>query len=136
MTSPADRGDAASPSPARLGAPVPVLRVQEWSVAERFYVDYLGFAVAWVHRFEPGLPVYARVTRDAVVLDLSEHHGDGTPGSATWIPVGDVAALHRELTERGHPRLRPGIDADAPGGPTLDIIDPYGNTLRFCQPGA
>lgn len=66
---------------ARTGAPVPVLRVQDWSVAEAFYRDQLGFAVAWVHRFEADLPAYARVRRDATVLDLSEHHGDGTPGA-------------------------------------------------------
>ncbi|MFC0101204.1 hypothetical protein ACFFKH_27310 [Micromonospora marina] len=30
--------------------------------------------------------------------------------------------------------MRPGIDADAPGGPTLQVTDPYGNVLRFAQP--
>ncbi len=35
----------------------------------------------WEHRFEPGLPLYARVRRDQAVLDLSEHHGDGTFGN-------------------------------------------------------
>lgn len=30
--------------------------------------------------------------------------------------------------------LRPGIDPDAPGGPTMDLIDPFSNVLRFCQP--
>ena len=26
------------------------------------------------------------------------------------------------------------IDPDAPGGPTMTIIDPFGNELRFCEP--
>lgn len=117
-----------------LGAAVPVLRVQDWSAAEPFYRGYLGFGVAWVHRHEAGLPVYVRVTRDAAVLDLSEHHGDGTPGSVAWVPLRDLAAYHRELGGRGHARLRPGIDDEAPGGPTMTIVDPFGNTLRFCQP--
>lgn len=121
-------------SAAGLGAGVPVLRVQDWPLAQEFYGDYLGFSVDWVHRFEPGLPAYARMSRDGTVLDLSEHHGDGTPGSVVWIPVADVKALHRELAARPHPRLRPGIDKRAPGGPTMAIVDPFGNTLRFCRP--
>ncbi|MBK1783347.1 glyoxalase superfamily protein [Prauserella cavernicola] len=116
-----------------LRGAVPVLRVQDERLAREFYVDHLGFRVEWEHRFEPGLPLYTRVSRDETVLDLSEHHGDGTPGSVVWVPVGDVRALHRELTARRHPRLRPGVDHDAPGGPTLEVIDPFGNVLRFCE---
>jgi hypothetical protein len=29
--------------------------------------------------------------------------------------------------------MRPGIDTDAPGGPTMDVFDPFSNTIRFCQ---
>lgn len=119
---------------AGVGAPVPVLRILDETEARRFYVEHLGFAVVFEHRFEPGLPLYLRVRRGACELDLSEHHGDGTFGSVVWIPVADVRALHAELATRPHPRLRPGIDADAPGGPTMDVTDPFGNVLRFCQP--
>lgn len=117
-----------------FGGGVPVLRVQEAALAYPFYLDFLGFVREWEHRFEPGMPVYARIRRGDTVLDLSEHHGDGTPGSVVWIPVADVAGLRRELVTRPTAPVRPGIDADAPGGPTLTVIDPYGNTLRFCQP--
>lgn len=116
-----------------LGAPVPVLRVQDWLVAETFYVDYLGFTTQWLHRFDDEAPAYVRVSRDATLLDLSEHHGDGTPGSVVWIPVADIVAFHRDISGRGHPRVRPGIEDDAPGGPTLSVTDPFGNVLRFCE---
>lgn len=116
------------------GGAVPVLRIQDVAPARQFYLDYLGFEVLWEHRFEASLPLYLRITRDKTLLDLSEHHGDGTPGTAVWVPVRDVAALHAELAGRPHPRLRPAIDTEAPGGPTLEIIDPFGNVLRFCQP--
>ncbi|WP_460945374.1 glyoxalase superfamily protein [Okibacterium endophyticum] len=119
-----------------IGGAIPVLRIHDEAVAREFYVDYLGFAVEWEHRFEPGMPLYARLRRDGAVLDLSEHHGDGTPGTVVWMPASDLAGLHRELSGRGHPRLRPGIDDDAPGGPTMTITDPFSNTLRFCQPSA
>lgn len=99
-----------------------------------FYLDYLGFTLDWEHRFEPGMPLYVQVSRSAAVLHLSEHHGDGSPHGVVWLPVRDVSALHRELLSRQYARLRPGIDAQAPGGPTLQVIDPYGNVLRFAQP--
>jgi catechol 2,3-dioxygenase-like lactoylglutathione lyase family enzyme len=120
--------DPVGPQPA-----VPVLRVLDADPAREFYVDYLGFTVEWEHRFEPDLPLYVRVRRGRTVLDLSEHHGDGTGGAVVFVPVEDVGALHAELQARPHPRLRPGIVDDAPGGPTLEVTDPFGNSVRFCQ---
>lgn len=116
-----------------LGTPVPVVRIFDQRAAYDFYLDYLGFAVEWEHRFEPELPLYARIRRDKTVLDLSEHHGDGTPGTVLWIPVKDVWALHAELDATTYPKLRPGVDPAAPGGPTLTVLDPFGNSIRFSQ---
>ncbi|SCG69433.1 glyoxalase superfamily protein [Micromonospora inositola] len=115
---------------------VPVLRVMSVEVALPFYVDYLGFKPDWEHRFEPGLPLYVQVSRSQAVLHLSEHHGDGSPHGVVWFPVTDVFGLHKELLTRPNAPVRPGIDEDAPGGPTLEVIDPYGNVLRFAQPSA
>jgi catechol 2,3-dioxygenase-like lactoylglutathione lyase family enzyme len=125
---------AGSPAAPDISPGVPVLRVMSVAQALPFYLDYLGFTLDWEHRFEPGLPLYVQVSRSSAVLHLSEHHGDGSPNSTVWIPVSDVAALHKELLARPHAPLRPGIDPDAPGGPTLQVIDPYGNNLRFTQP--
>ncbi len=117
-----------------VGAAVPILRMVDVPTAHEFYLDYLGFTVEWEHRFEPHLPLYTRIRRDQLVIDLSEHHGDGTPGAALWVPVTDVHALHRELSAKHYPRQCPDVDEQAPGGPTLEVIDPSANTIRFCQP--
>jgi hypothetical protein len=119
---------------AEIGAPIPILRIQEQRSAYEFYVDYLGFAVEWEHRFEPGLPLYARLSRSELTVDLSEHYGDATPGSTLWVPVRDVTGLHAELSAKRNPHSRPGIERDAPGGPTLTVIDPFSNRIRFCEP--
>ncbi|WP_413467043.1 hypothetical protein [Mycolicibacterium sp. 120270] len=29
--------------------------------------------------------------------------------------------------------MNPGIDADSPRGPTMEVIDPFSNTICFCQ---
>lgn len=117
---------------ARLGAPVPLLRMFDASASYDFYVDYLGFTIEWEHRFEPDLPLYTRMRRDDATIDLTEHHGDGTPGTVVWIPVEDVEALHRELSAKRHPRSRPGIERDDEGA-VMTVWDPSGNSLRFAQ---
>ena len=135
----ADRNEAAAAgvgasASAEMRPGVPILRVLDMAVALPFYLDYLGFTLDWEHRFEPRLPVYAQVSRSETVLHLSEHHGDDSPNGVVWIPVRDVAALQRELLAKDDTQLRPGIQAGAPGGPTMQVIDPYGNVLRFAQP--
>lgn len=125
---------AGNPVAPDISPGVPVLRVMSVAQALPFYRDFLGFALDWEHRFESGLPLYVQVSRSAAVLHLSEHHGDGALNSVVWIPVRDVSALHKELLARPNAPARPGIDSDAPGGPTLQVIDPYGNILRFAQP--
>jgi hypothetical protein len=49
------------------------------------------------------------------------------------IPVRDSTSLHEELLARPDARIRPEIDPDAPGGPTMRAIDPSSNILRFAQ---
>ena len=129
-------GRSGKAAPPEIGAGVPVLRVMSVETALPFYVDYLGFTLDWEHRFEPGLPLYVQVSRSQAVLHLSEHHGDGSPNGVVWLPVADVFALHAELQSHTDAPIRPGTDMDAPGGPTLRVIDPYGNILRFAQPPA
>lgn len=60
----------------RLSSTTPILRIFDEDKAREFYVQFLGFQVDWEHRFEPGLPLYLQVSRDACVLHLSEHHGE------------------------------------------------------------
>ncbi|MGD0192625.1 MAG: glyoxalase superfamily protein, partial [Rhizomicrobium sp.] len=62
-------------------AVVPVFRMFDIAKAREFYVDYLGFSWDWEHRFDADAPLYAQVSRAGLRLHLSEHHGDGTPGS-------------------------------------------------------
>lgn len=63
----------------RLSSTTPILRIFDEDKAREFYVQFLGFQVDWEHRFEPGLPLYLQVSRDACVLHLSEHHGELLP---------------------------------------------------------
>src|SRR6266540_1348392 len=79
----------------------PQLRMTNWKRTRAFFVDGLGFTVDWEHRFEPGLPVFAQLTRDGLSLFLTEHTGDCQPGGAAYLVVDDVDALFREIGGRG-----------------------------------
>ena len=112
---------------------VPILRSFDESEARDFYLRYLGFSVVFEHRFAADLPLYMSVRRAGCELHLSEHHGDATPGSAVRIGVDDIDALHAELTERGHPRLRPGVQDQPWGTREITLTDPFGNRIIFWQ---
>ncbi len=112
---------------------IPILRVFDIDKARDFYVDYLGFVIDWKHRFTEASPLYMQVSRGNLVLHLSEHHGDGTPGSAIYIEASGVRQLHAELHKKQYTYLKPGISLDEIGT-CLTLIDPFGNTLRVNEP--
>ncbi len=112
---------------------VPILRIFDVEKARAFYLDYLGFTLDWEHRFSDDAPLYMQASRGALVLHLSEHHGDGTPGSAVYIATAGVRDLHAELRGRNYGYLNPGIEVDEIGT-CMTLIDPFGNTLRFNEP--
>ena len=95
----------------------------------RFYCDYLGCEVDWQEGDGDG-PTYLQVSRGDLVLHLSSHHGDGTPGTAVLIETRDVESLHRELHATAYPFFNPGLE---PRGPGLEmtLMDPASNLLRF-----
>lgn len=120
----------------RFSHAVPILRSFDEAQARDFYLRYLGFEVLFEHRFAPDLPLYMGLRLGACELHLSEHHGDATPGSAVRIGVADVDALLAELTERGHPRLRPGVQDQSWGTREIILTDPFGNRIIFWQDAA
>lgn len=115
-----------------LRSPIPILRIFSVEKAHEFYLDYLGFTLDWTHRFEEALPLYAQVHRSNVILHLSEHYGDGTPGTVVFVPVADIDALHRKLDGKRYSYARPGVET-LDWGRMMQISDPFGNRLRFCQ---
>jgi len=99
----------------------------------RFYVDYLGCTLDW-QEGDGDRPVFLQVSRGPLVLNLSSHHGDGTPGAAVLIETTNIAALHAELHAKDYSFMNPGLE---PHGAALEMVllDPASNELRFYQPG-
>lgn len=119
--------------PVGLKPAIPIFRIFDEAKAREFYLDYLGFSWDWEHRFHEKAPLYAQVSRSALSLHLSEHHGDCNPGATAFVWMSGVAAYQRELKAKAYAYMNPGIQ-DLPWGRQLEVIDPFGNHIRFCEP--
>jgi uncharacterized glyoxalase superfamily protein PhnB len=119
--------------PVRFECSVPIFRIFSEEKAKEFYLGFLGFTLDWEHRFEPGMPLYMQVSRGGLVLHLSEHHGDGSPGATLFVETTGLDALHAEVTAKNYRYLRPGIE-DAPwGARVMTVTDPFSNRIRFSE---
>jgi len=89
--------------------------------------------VDWEHRFEPSLPLYMQISRGDLVLHLTEHHGDCTPGSKAIVHLKGVAELHAELKAKNYNYLRPGLEREEWGATTVTVTDPFMNRIIFSE---
>jgi catechol 2,3-dioxygenase-like lactoylglutathione lyase family enzyme len=113
---------------------VPILRIFDIAKADEFYLGFLGFSVDWDHRFDDGAPLYRQISRGNLILHLSEHHGDGSPGARLRVTMRGVEAFHREISSKGYRYMRPGLETAPWGTLETGAIDPFGNHIRFCEP--
>jgi uncharacterized glyoxalase superfamily protein PhnB len=112
---------------------IPILRIFDIAKADEFYLGFLGFAVDFDHRFEPGLPLYRQVSRGGLLLHLSEHHGDCSPGARIRVMMQGVEAFHREITAKGYGHMRPGLEKMPWGTLETSVTDPFSNRICFCE---
>ncbi len=117
----------------KLSQPIPILRILDEAKAREFYVDFLGFAVDWEHRVDDDAPLYLQLSRGECVIHLSEHYGDCNSGSALRIETDDVDSLNRDLLAKSYKYARPGVHDTPWKTREMDLKDPFGNRLVFCQ---
>lgn len=112
---------------------IPILRSFDEGKAREFYIDWLGFKVDWEHRFTPEAPLYMQVSRDGIVLHVSEHHGDATPGSHIRINCKGLRAFHAEIIAKRYKNNSPGIERPEWGGIEVTVYDPCRNLITFAE---
>ncbi|MET3576152.1 glyoxalase superfamily protein [Bhargavaea ullalensis] len=112
---------------------IPILRMFDREKTYAFYVDYLGFALEWEHRFDEGMPVYAELCLGGNVIHLSEHHGDATPGSAVRIGMNGLEDFLERLRGRDYPFMNPKIEQAPWGMKELTVMDPSSNRIVFYE---
>lgn len=110
---------------------IPILRIFDREKTLAFYVDWLGFTLDWEHTFDEHAPVYMQVSRDGITLHLSEHHGDGTPGTRVFLECTGLKEYHKQLIDKKYKYNRPGIEKTFYGTWCVEVIDPSSNKLSF-----
>jgi catechol 2,3-dioxygenase-like lactoylglutathione lyase family enzyme len=115
---------------------IPTLRIFSVEKALDFYVGFLGFKVDWEHRFYPNAPVYMQVSRDGLELHLSEHHGDGTPGTHVMVLMKGIDDYCAEIAAKPYPYYNPQVEERFWGAKGMKVIDPFNNHIEFSEPHA
>lgn len=113
---------------------IPIFRIFDYQKAVEFYIHWLGFAIDWEHTFEENTPVYLQISKGDLVIHLSEHHGDSTPGTKIFIEnFPDLEQYHSLLISKKYKYNRPGLEAPFynPEGLFMEVNDPFGNKLLF-----
>lgn len=110
---------------------IPVLRIFDYRKAVEFYVAWLEFNIDWEHRFEAALPIYMQVSSNGLVLHLSEHHGDATPGSRVYIICNGLKEYQERLAQKQYSYYRPALKETFYGTWEMEVTDPFGNRLSF-----
>lgn len=111
----------------------PIFRIFDYSKALEFYVDWLGFKVDWEDN-PSNAPVYLQISLGDIVLHLTEHHGDCSPGARVHIENFDgLKEYHKMLLDKQYKFNRPGIGKTPWDSKTycVEVIDPFGNRLTF-----
>ena len=110
---------------------IPVLRIFDYDKAIEFYVNWLGFTVDWEHHFEDNTPVYMQISLEGIVLHLSEHHGDSSPGANVYIDCVELKAYHETLIAKKYKYNRPGLEKTFYGTWAVTVNDPFYNKISF-----
>lgn len=110
---------------------IPILRIFDYQKTLEFYMDWLGFEIAWEHRFEENMPAYIEVKKDNIILHLTEHHGDASPGSSIFIWGEGIADYHKELIDKNYKYNRPGLEKTFYDAVSFTVNDPFGNKIIF-----
>lgn len=74
-----------------------------------------------------------QLSKDGVIIHLSEHHGDCTPGSAIRIETLDIRGYHQQLRETRYSYARPGLERQPWGSDEICVTDPFGNRIVFYE---
>lgn len=127
-----EKGILSFAEPAHSGGSKQALRITDYERSRAYYVDTLGFAIDWKHRFEPHYPVFMSLMRDGMQIYLTQHAGDCQVGGLVHFVIADVDGWHAEFRSRGA-RVAEGPNSDA-GFRNMTILDPDGNQLRFMEP--
>lgn len=116
----------------QFDCPCSILRIFDDDKAKEYYVDFLGFKIDWEHRFEENYPLYCQISRGNLILHLSGHHEDASPGSTVFARMKGLKEFYKELSSKKYKHAKPSI-IEQPWGSEMKITDPFNNSIRFSE---
>lgn len=108
---------------------IPVLRIFDYRKALEFYIEWLGFKIDWEHQYQLSMPRYMQISKSGIILHLSEHYGDGTPGTKVFLWFNNLEEFHKEL--KPYKYYKPEIKENGFGSFEIMLLDPFSNRLCF-----
>lgn len=114
------------PDAVQFKHPTPILCVDAMGASIAYYVERLGFQLAWDWG-DP--PTFACIKRGDLYLFLSER-SQGQRGTWIFVPVTDVDRLYDEYRVRGANVVQPPLNQPW-GSREMKVEDPDGHTFRF-----
>src|SRR5688500_18250802 len=78
---------------------IPILRIGDYKKSIDFYIDFLGFVIDWEHRYGPNEPVYMQISRNGLILQLSENPRFHT-STFVYVTTHGIDELYKELLNR------------------------------------
>jgi catechol 2,3-dioxygenase-like lactoylglutathione lyase family enzyme len=106
----------------------PIFSIFDYEKAKAFYIDWLGFTIDWENKPDNS-PIYLQISLDGIVIHLTEHRGDCSPGAR--IPIENFSSLatyHEKLLAKNYKFNRPSIEKAlwSINAICMEAIDPFG----------
>lgn len=112
---------------------IPTFRILDYEKAMSFYIDFLGFEIDFEHRFGPTEPVYMQISKNGLIIHLTENKRFQT-NTIVFVETKGIVDFHRELCERNPKKEIQDISRTNWKTLQLEVQDPFGNLLRFNEP--
>jgi hypothetical protein len=109
---------------------IPTCRITNYALAKAFYIDFLGFSIDWEHRFDNDKPVYMQISRQGLVIHLTENARFPT-GVIVFVETIGLESFYQSLMMTENRYKHFGIQKTAWGTKQMEIADPFGNLFRF-----
>ncbi len=109
---------------------IPTFRITNYEKAIGFYIDLLGFDIDWEHRFGETDPVYMQVSKNGLILHLSENERFKA-GVIIFVETKGIERFRESIINRDNKNNIPEVSTTSWNTKQLEIEDPFGNLMRF-----
>ena len=109
---------------------IPTFGIADYQTAINYYIDKLGFKIDWEHRFTETDPIYMQISRNGLILHLSENKRFENK-AIIFVETKNIKEFHKELSDRNPTEKIQEIVFTNWQTMELEIQDPFGNLLRF-----